>query len=120
MPELARGREVAEYTAAEGLVAGYPELEALKEAEHVAAGARIAAPVLLTWVRAWEWASAAGLAAGFVVGSAARTLSGEEECVGVGVSLAAACVALAALLVAGFVAVVVQSMGECMAAFPFS
>ena len=47
MPELARAPEVAEYIAAEGLAAGYRELEALKEAEYVAVGACIAAPVSL-------------------------------------------------------------------------
>jgi len=49
--ELARTREVAEYTAAEGLAAGYPELEVLKEAERIGVGACIVAPVLLMWVR---------------------------------------------------------------------
>ena len=47
MSEVARTREVVEYIAADGLAAGCPELEALKEVEYVAAGAYIAAPVSL-------------------------------------------------------------------------
>lgn len=111
---------MAEYIAAGGLAAGYSELEALKEAGHVAVGACTVAPVPLVWVRVWESAFAAGLALGLVVGSAGRASSGEEECVWVGVWLAAACVALAALLVARFVAVAARSVVECMAAVPFS